>query len=215
MENQEFVLLIMNCQKYKGKAMKQKQTWLSRNLPKEIIYYHVLGNPDLPTDFEFVDSERILWVKTPDDYNSLPKKVIASYYSIAQRFQFEYILKTDDDQDLVNEKFFNNITNTIRNLKPKTHYGGKIVDVIQPYYSKYNLIHPELPENLPIQAIKYCNGRFYFLSKEAVSYLLSKRDKIEKEYLEDYSIGLHIHPMYKTNICNVNSDKIFVDQQES
>ena len=195
--------------------MKQKQTWLSTSLPKEIIYYHVLGNPDLPTDFEFVDSERILWVKTPDDYNSLPKKVIASYYAITQRFQFQYILKTDDDQKLVNEKFFNNITNTIRNLKPKVHYGGKIVDVERPYYSKYNLIHPELPENLPIQAIKYCNGRFYFLSKEAVSYLLSKRDKIEKEYLEDYSIGLHIHPMYKTNICNVASDKIFVDQEES
>jgi hypothetical protein len=213
-DTQEFILLIMNCQKYRGKAMKQKQTWLLSSLPREIIYYHVLGNPDLPTDFEFVDSDRILWVKTQDDYNSLPKKVIAAYYAITQRFHFEYILKTDDDQELVNRNFLRNITNTIKSLKPKTHYGGKNVIVKQPYYSKYNLIHPELPENLPIQAINYCSGRFYFLSKEAVSFLLLKRDKIEKEYLEDYSIGLHIHPMFKTNICNVDSDKIFVDYQE-
>jgi hypothetical protein len=205
---EDFLLLIMNCQKYREKALKQKQTWLSTI---QIKYYHVLGNPDLTTEFEFSEDERILWVKTLDDYNSLPKKVIASYKAVATKYQFEYILKTDDDQQLTSTDFFKNIIHTISNLTPKPHYGGKVIDIQRPYYSKYNLIHPELPENLPILPTQYCNGRFYFLSKEAVQYLLLKQTNIEKEYLEDYAIGFHLHPMFKKTMCQIDSDKVFVD----
>jgi len=219
-EDKKIILLIMNCYRYSWKADKQRSTWL-KSLPKEIIYYHVLGNPSLHEDFIFNEEERTLIVKTPDDYNSLPKKVIASYEAIFKTFEFRYIFKTDDDQDLVQPKFFDTLIGLLNPVqaetettkKPKIHYGGHMVDVPRPYLSKYHTIHPELPAHLPVYATKYCSGRFYFLSYEAVAYLIKQREKIEREYLEDYAIGFNLHSYFKENILNLKTDKYFQDQK--
>jgi len=209
---QDYILLIMNCVKYKSKATMQKNTWL-KLLPSYLKYYHVIGKPDLNTEngFLFDENERVLYVKTKDDYNSLPHKVISAYEAIQNTFNYKYIFKTDDDQKLENIKFFDMVKGMIEQLSPQVHYGGNVVDVKQAYISKYHKIHPELPENLPILPIKYCNGRFYFLSKEAIITLLNKKSDISKEYLEDYAIGLYLNDYYKNNVLNVKSDIFFKD----
>ena len=171
-ENQDFILLIMNCYRYSHKADQQCNTWL-KAIPEQIKYYHVLGDPNLENEFSFNEKERKLIVKTPDDYNSLPKKVIAAYNAVFQTFKFKYIFKTDDDQELVQPKFLDILMGLLSNIKNlKAHYGGHIVDVPQSYLSKYYKIHPELPEYLPVYATKYCSGRFYFLSLEAIQNLM-------------------------------------------
>lgn len=104
MIEQEFILLIMNCKKYAKKAKFQKMTWL-KSIPSSLLYYHVIGDENLERDFYFDDQERILWVKTLDDYNSLPKKVIAAYNAVNETLNFKYIFKTDDDQILVKPLF--------------------------------------------------------------------------------------------------------------
>jgi len=165
--------------------------------------------------FEFDEVERILWVATPDDYNSLPKKVIASFAAVRKKFpKVKYIFKTDDDQVLQSKNvnnFFQMIRGVIQIKTPKVHYGGNIVDVPRPYLSKYHTIHPELPENLPVLATRYCNGRFYFLSVEAVCSLILKKEAIGREYLEDYAIGLHLNPMFKETMLRIDSDSFFRD----
>jgi len=77
--------------------------------------------------------------------------------------------------------------------------------------SKYNKIHPELPEYLPVLATQYCSGRFYVLSMEAVCDLLTKRDKIAAEYLEDYAIGYYLQKRFKAPILFLDSNKYFTD----
>jgi hypothetical protein len=207
----EFILLIMNCEKYKWKAQKQKDTWI-KDIPSYIKYYHVIGDPNLNLQYEFNHLKNLLYVKTEDDYNSLPKKVIASYQSIIETFpNLKYIFKTDDDQMLSNPKFFDIIKNIIESKKPKPHYGGQMVDVPIPYLSKYYLIHPELPQNIIIQKTKYCSGRFYFLSIQALQNLISKKLDIEKEYLEDYAIGLNLSIYYKSNLLDIDTTKFFKD----
>lgn len=210
MIKQEFILLIMNCKKYEEKANIQRTTWL-KTIPSYLKYYHVIGDESLANDFKFDDTKQILWVKTPDDYNSLPKKVISSYNAVNSIFEFKYIFKTDDDQMLTNTNFFNTITKLITNKNPVSHYGGFIVDVPVPYLSQYHKIHPELPEHLPVYATKYCSGRFYFLSKEAVECLIINKNKIVTEYLEDYAIGFNLNEKYKTNMLNISTNKIFTD----
>ena len=213
-EEKKIILLIMNCYRYTWKADLQRNTWL-KMLPKEIVFYHVLGNPSLSQEFVFNEMERTLIVKTPDDYNSLPKKVIAAYKAIFKTFEFQYIFKTDDDQDLIQPKFLDTLIGLLNppSNKPKPHYGGHIVDVPKPYLSKYHTIHPELPEFLPVYATKYCSGRFYFISYAAVTYLIKQREKIEREYLEDYAIGFNLHNYFKENILNLKTDKYFQDQK--
>jgi hypothetical protein len=210
MIDQEFILLIMNCKKYAKKALFQKMTWL-KQIPDYLKYYHVIGDDSLESDFLFDDTNQILWVKTPDDYNSLPKKVISSYIAVNKTFNFKYIFKTDDDQILANPNFFNTITKLITNKKPVSHYGGFIVDVPFSYLSQYHVIHPELPKHLPVYATKYCSGRFYFLSKEAVIDLITNKNNIVNEYLEDYAIGFNLNEKYKTNMLNIATNKIFTD----
>ena len=167
----DYILLIMNCQKYRHKALIQKNTWL-QTIPDNIHYYHVIGDEELTSDFLFNDNERILWVNTKDDYISLPMKVIAAFGAIRQTFKFKYVFKTDDDQDLINDKFFDTIVGVLNTQKLKSHYGGHVVDVQIPYLSRYFELHPELPQDMIIQKTQYCSGRFYFISSEALSNLI-------------------------------------------
>jgi hypothetical protein len=211
--NQDYLLLIFNCVKYKAKAQKQKETWL-KELPSQIIYFHVIGDTSMKVPFLFDMEERILYVNTQDDYNSLPKKVIAAYQAVFYVYSFKYIFKTDDDQQLLTSSFFNVVINLLQQNLPQQmiHYGGKIVDIKVPHISQYYKIHQELPTNLVILPTKYCNGRFYFLSLEAVINLISKIELINKEYFEDYAIGFHLSPYLKHTMLYINSDKHFIDQ---
>jgi hypothetical protein len=213
MEEQPFIMLIMNCKKYAKKALFQKKTWLPL-IPDYIKYYHVIGDETIDNEYLFDNDNKILWVKTGDDYNSLPKKVIESYSAVNKTFKYKYIFKTDDDQMLTNPNFFNTITKLITNKKPVSHYGGFIVDVKFAYLSEYHEFHPELPENIPVNITKYCSGRFYFLSKNAVEDLLTKTDLIKNEYFEDYAIGFNLDEKYKRDMLNIATNKIFIDMME-
>lgn len=215
MFNQDYILLIFNCYKYRHKAQKQKETWL-RSLSNKIQYFHVLGEPNLETDYQFLTEDNLLLVRVEDDYNSLPKKVIRAFLAILNTYQFKYIFKTDDDQQVTNIKFFDTIISLLNKKwddpDSRIHYGGHIVDVKQTYLSQYYRIHAELPQNLLVKATKYCSGRFYFLSKDAVSFLVEeKKELVEAEYLEDYAIGYHLSDLYKTNLLPLDTNKYFID----
>jgi hypothetical protein len=213
MIEQDFILLIMNCKKYSWKADIQRNTWI-KTLPNYLKYYHVIGDENLETEYKFINkdnNENILYVKTLDDYNSLPNKVITAYKAINETFDYKYIFKTDDDQQLINEKFFDVLKNLLITKTPQTHYGGHIVDVNKPYLSEYYKLHPELPKYLPLLVTKYCSGRFYFLSSKAISYLLTKRETIIKEFLEDYAIGYNLHDYFKLNVLKLQTSKSFKD----
>ena len=208
----EYILLILNCKKYAHKAAHQKATWLPE-ITSFLPYYHIIGDELLEEDFKFDNHLCILYVRVVDDYISLPKKVLAAFNAIIRTFpECKYILKTDDDQMLSTpDKFFKIITSIIETKKPKVHYAGKIIEVKTPYLSEYGKIHPELPAPLIVYPTKYCNGRFYALSVEAVKSLLQRRNLIEKEFLEDYAVGYYLHPIFKMTAFNIDSDRFFTD----
>jgi hypothetical protein len=213
MIEQDFILLIMNCKKYTKKALEQKKTWL-KEIPSYLRFYHVIGDDNMEEKYHFDNENNVLYIKVEDDYNSLPKKVIRAYEAVLNTFQFNYIFKTDDDQMVIKPQFFDTISNLIQKMSPSPHYGGYIVDVKQPYLSQYYRIHPELPKELPVYKTRYCSGRFYFLSNEAVINLIDKREYIEKEYLEDYAIGFNLNDKLKINMLNVCTDIFFKDMKD-
>jgi hypothetical protein len=206
MRTQPFILLIMNCEKYHKKAQFQKEGWL-KQLPLELIYYHVIGKDNLEVDYIFNDIDRVLYVKTLDDYISLPNKVISAYSAVYSEFNFQYIFKTDDDQHLTKPYMLQQWMNTIINNKP--NYGGNLI-TINTHISEYYLFHSELPNNIVLQATKYCTGRFYFLSNIAVYNLIQKRSLFKSEYFEDYAVGYYLDSDIKSNFMQLNND-IFVD----
>jgi hypothetical protein len=221
-QKKDYILLIFNCVKYKDKALKQKNTWLkelsSIKNKDNIIYFHVIGNPDLDQDFLINVEQQTLLIKVADDYNSLPKKVIQAYEAIINSFQFKYIFKTDDDQMLSPVKFLDTLITVLENkytdpvLINRVHYGGFIVDVKREHVSQYFKFHPELPSDLLIKKTQYCSGRFYLLSHEVTVALLLKKEEISKEFLEDYAIGIHMPSQgFKDKIMNIDTSMYFKD----
>lgn len=206
---QEFILLIMNCQKYKEKAIRQKQTWLPF-LPSNVIYFHVIGDQTLNQPYMIIENDNLLVIKTEDDYNHLPKKVINAYEIINSLYDFKYIYKTDDDQLLQTTKFFSLINSTLL-YNENVHYGGFMISVKEDQISDYYKFHAELPKDLIIKKNTYCNGRFYLLSNSAVINLLESKTDIEKEYFEDYAIGYYLNQKYKTNFLKLQTSQYFKD----
>lgn len=202
------VLLIMTCEKYTHKAQLQRETWLKTI---DIPFYHVIGIPTLKTEYEIDATNRMLYVKCNDDYNSLPKKVIRSYVAIIRENpSINYIFKTDDDQNLLRGDFFEKLIKVLH-LK-KADYGGQLINVDKPYISQYYRRHPELPHDLKVMPTKYCSGRFYFLSYNSLNALLNCRSAIECEYLEDYAIGYNLLQANKHLILmNIDTNKNFED----
>jgi hypothetical protein len=208
-ETNDFILLIMNCVKYTSKRTYQRNTWL-KTIPSFIKYYHVIGNPTLQQNYLFDNINNILFVKTQDDYCSLPSKVIESYEAIFQTFNFKYIFKTDDDQSLLDNTFFDTLSNIL--LKTNDfHYGGNILSIRSAHYSLYNRVHNELPNNILIKPTKYCNGRFYFLSNQAIFHLIKIKNEIKKECIEDYAVGFNLDIKFKDFMFFINTDKYFKD----
>ena len=208
MIKQDFILLIFNCEKYRYKALKQKSTWL-KSLPENIIYFHIIGNMQLETEYSFDFPNKILYVKTPDDYISLPYKVIQAYLAINNEYDYNYIFKTDDDQELNDPFFFNNLITNIETTKP--NYGGKDIHIYYEHISTYYTTHPELPTNIILKPTMYCNGRFYILSKIAVMNLLEKKEIIKTEYFEDYAIGYYLDYNIKQNFLHINNEDFETD----
>ena len=204
----DVVLLIMNCEKYRYKAQQQKDTWLKEiNIP----YFHVIGNENLETPYRFEGD--ILYVKTKDDYNSLPYKVISAYEAIHTTHTYKYIFKTDDDQYLKSPIFLDILKQAlIKQDNPPIHYGGRIVNTNE-HISQYWRFHPELPKNILIKKTKYCNGRFYVLSSVAVESLITKKECFKTEYFEDYAIGIHIEEKYKFPIYKI-PNWVFIDYDQ-
>jgi hypothetical protein len=215
MFKQDYILLIFNCKKYHHKALQQKVTWLPL-IPQNLIYFHVQGDPELTKDYHFDLEKNLLLVKVEDDYNSLPKKVIRAFKAIKETYRFKYIFKTDDDQQVTNIKFFSTIISLFdkkyEDPQVRLHYGGNIVNVNQTYQSQYYRIHEELPKDLLVKATKYCSGRFYFLSCDAINFLVEeKKQLIEAEYLEDYAVGYNLADLYKMDMLPLDTNKYFVD----
>ena len=58
----------------------------------------------------------------------------------------------------------------------------------------------------------FCNGRFYFLSKKVIVDLITKKDDIKKQIIEDHGIGLYIDKEFKKTILNFDTKNTFFDE---
>lgn len=184
----KIILLILNCRKYDWKRKQQKEGWL-KNLPSNINYFHVIGDEDISNDFIFDEDNRILQVKCKDDYNSLPVKVISAIDAVNKTYKFDFIYKTDDDQELIREDFFDYIENQI--IENGYKYGGHL-SYVNDHYSTYKKFHNELPSKLFLKKATYSNGRFYFLNKECINHLIKSKERIKDHYIEDHCMGLYL-----------------------
>jgi len=209
MIEKDYILLILNCHKYKYKSEYQKKIWLDK-IPDSISYFHIIGNATIcgVHDYIFDNDNHILYVNTKDDYMSLPHKIIMAIKAIHENYKYKYIFKTDDDQMLIKDTFFDTVIKLLTN--GDYHYGGFTLEV-KDHISTYWTVHNFLPKDLFLKGTKYCNGRFYLLSCTLIEDLLKHKDQIKTHIMEDHAIGLYIDEKYKQNILKINTNSIFID----
>jgi hypothetical protein len=194
-----FFMGILSCQKYKDRRDKQNLNHF------RIEYRYFIGNPELKEN-EFIEDvdNKIVYVPCPDNYESLPQKVVLMLKWILQnRPIVKYIIKADDDV-----KF-----NYLRLREYCCYISNNNID-----YSGYKTrnksgisgFHLGKPEDIilsnskiKVPTVDFCAGPCYFLSKKSFKIVI---DHLFEDYtfLEDISIGnclkkYHILP-YHLNI---------------
>lgn len=86
------VMLLISCKKYEQKALQLARQFDDANLD----YLIISGNDTMP-----IMHERALQVDTPDNYESLPRKVVAACTWVVENLGSNVgVLKVDDDQYL-------------------------------------------------------------------------------------------------------------------
>ena len=179
------VLMILNCKKYAHKSQKQKDTWL-KNI--SIPWFHIIGNPNLESDFEEDKLNKIIYVKCKDTYEALSDKTTLGIYAIFEIIpNVEYILKTDDDMEYCN---FSALKILLSNIH-QYDYGGEVVILTKSEESQHHYPSVEDEYKFPVileSGNLYCGGPFYFLSRRAALKVIELKDKT-KHIFEDYHVG--------------------------
>jgi hypothetical protein len=197
-------LMILNCEKYRHKAEVQKNTWL-----KEITipWFHIIGNPNLTTQFEVDTTNHVLYVKCKDTYESLPMKTYSAICAIRQMFpDITHILKTDDDMKC-NVENFNNVRSNISDCD----YVGGFITCFE-HISEYH--YPNVEEHLRTPVLMkdtyYCPGRFYILSSKAIDVIINSKDWFASNMMEDYAVGyLLVSLTTGMKLGDINAHSVF------
>ena len=213
---QDYILIILNCYKYEYKRQLQIDTWL-KDIPSQLKYFHIIGDKEKCGDknFLFDTSNNILYTSTPDNYCSLPYKLITALNAIQNTYDYKCVFKTDDDQVLLRNGFFDIL---ISSLNKKLHdYGGYVCDVKKSHISQYWRKHSSLPRNYLMKKTKYCNGRFYLLSKKSIMALLKNKYLFEKCPIEDHMVGFILTTKEKIvpHILPIDSNIFFQDIEDN
>lgn len=200
----KIILLILSCNKYKYKTLIQKNTWIPL-LPAHIQYFYIIGdrykcNSESKRDYIIDEENHTIYTNTLDDYMSLSHKAITAVQAVHNTMVYDYIYKTDDDQMIFDMRFLIDLESNLENH----HYGGNRLDV-KDHISSYNTVHSELPADLFLEKNTYCTGRFYFLSRYAVSHLLQYKTIISTKMIEDHTIGLYLSDSIKKSILSLNN----------
>ena len=213
---QDYILIILNCYMYKYKRQLQINTWL-KDIPPQLKYFHVIGDKNKCGDKNFlIDfSNNILYTSTPDDYVSLPLKVITALEAIHHTYDYKCVFKTDDDQVLVKSDFFSLLMNKLN--KKIFNYGGHINYIKQDVICDYHIYHPSLPKNYILKKTMYCAGRFYFLSNKSVTLLLNFKEFFKYGCIEDHLVGWILNHMsdFKSDIWDLKIEDAFHDIKDN
>jgi len=188
----------------------QRSTWLP-NI--RIRWFHIIGDPTISSEYEYNESENIMYVQCKDTYEALPKKTYLAILAVKNLFpDVEYILKTDDDMKCEIPAFESMLEEIIG-----YDYGGEIVSVDHDHVSTYHYsnVSPEYQKPSMMFRTYYCPGRFYFLSRTATRSLISQRKFFDAQMYEDYAVGYLSTRIPNVKILNMNAKAIFHDDEKT
>lgn len=182
----ELVIMILSHDK-DGRRNSLRETWLRDETPNVTQWVFLIGNIDKSSVREQVLKEQaqyndiIIMDDVVDDYEHLSDKVLKGFKAIHERFEFDYLLKSDTDT-------FVNIPTLLKYLRvkePTARYIGTFA-----HTQDNNEIHGHL------KGIYYMLGGGYLLSSDLVQYFAQSQQFMKRSRSEDVTVGIHLHSLY-------------------
>lgn len=170
---------------------------LLKNNNSNIIFYYFIGDLSISDDYKVDDTKNIVYLKVPDNYESLSKKTYHAMKFVRENFYNEIkgVFKTDDDTELDLNKLYN----CFEKNSDKKYYG--IVNKINDFKSSYHFGKCEDKEInkqlITVPKCVYCSGGGYYINKILIDKLISS-DLYNNIIYEDVFVGcsLEIEPEY-------------------
>lgn len=220
----DYILVILSCKKYRDIRRKgQIKQFLNDNkILKGMRWFHVEGNQNL---FKFKkhrgkkyiinENEHIIYTNTKDDYLSLAHKTIMAFKAVYEKYNFKYLIKTDDDQRLVFPQLFDYMHQNLVQSKPD--YVGRIFNMEKKVETYQPHVHRDdgFPQGYIVgDGLPFTNGRLYALSRRNTKDLVeNKFDQIKDELSEDWAIAKYQEKEYRTNTFIFDTLQVLMDYE--
>lgn len=197
------LFLIFSCFKY-SERINILRHYYNKSLEAGDRYVFVIGGAEA----DYLDGD-VLHLKCGDSYEKLPEKVFSSFRYACQNFDFERIVKIDDD-------IFVNFKNFYKVVAPGfgfNYYGRKNPPNFghplnrKWHDGKVSKGHRYDGKEFPlVEPAQWCSGGCYIVSKDAADRILSFNDIdfVENHVFEDYMIfdilsSFDIYPSFHEN----------------
>jgi hypothetical protein len=95
---QRFLIAICSAAKHVERRQACRDTWLTR-LPANVAAFFFVGKSDI-----ILNEDDVVLLDVPDDYDHLAQKVREMFSHALREYDFEYLVKCDDDTYLVPER---------------------------------------------------------------------------------------------------------------
>jgi hypothetical protein len=145
-----------------------RETWGSEKSKHEdivdIIYYY--GDPSLESDFKLEGDK--LWVKSSEGYFNTWNKTLMMFDFISKNYKFDYLFRTN----LSSYVDLKNLQNFAKGNYKENFYCGSFGNLD--------------PGN-------FCSGAGYFLSKNLIKLILSQKEKLFEESVDDLALGRFLY----------------------
>ena len=206
MEKKFFIAILS----HKGSKFRegQREYLLQDNNGSFIIYYFI-GNSSQEEEYRVDEEKNIVYLKVPDNYESLPLKTYGAVKFALENFGDEIsgLLKTDDDIELDLNKIY---------LYLHEHRGVPYCGITTKITNPNNLSYWHMgkceseelnrtPHRVPLA--EYCAGGGYYLNLDSMKKIVDSRHMYEGMIFEDATTGyiLNSHGIYpKTVDLTVN-----------
>lgn len=170
----------------------QRQKILDTNGDRFIFYYFI-GDMNLKSDYLVDDINNIVYLKVPDNYESLSMKVYYAMRFISENYldKISGVFKTDDDIILDLDK----ILNCINENKSNLYFGNTLGSNSHDSTYHYGKCESEVINKTPVHVpdVKYCAGGGYYISKSIISNIINSKDIYESIIFEDVCTGLSMN----------------------
>ena len=178
----KLLVLIFSCKKYLFRLNKLRNIGYFDTFEKKNIHYLIIiGNTNLSE--EYILQKNTLTVKVDDTYRGFPYKIIKTFNIINKLYNYDYIIKTDDDC-LLNIDKLHDIFDYVK----KYDYIGRLNNFKHQYNPNWNGLNNKSKYLGP-----YMNGATgYVLSKKALETIINYKETnklLLNEFYEDKLVG--------------------------